>query len=73
MTVAELQNKLEGLDPRTYIVVNHEIDGEMYLLERTDASLATNSPRRHEDTRKAGFTFEKVGPATWLFVSTEEA
>jgi hypothetical protein len=73
MTVAELQKKLEGLDPKTYIVVNREIDGEMNLLEITDASLATGSPRRHEGTRKAGFTFEKGGPATWLFISTEEA
>jgi hypothetical protein len=30
-----LQKKLESLDPKTYIVVNHEIDREMNLLGNT--------------------------------------
>jgi hypothetical protein len=73
MTVAELQKKLDGLDPKTSIVVNHEVDTEMNLLEITDVALATGHPRRHENTRKAGFTFDKDGPATWLFINVDHA
>jgi hypothetical protein len=73
MTVGELQKKLDGLDPKTYVVVNHEIDCEMNLLEITDVALVTGYPRRHEDTRKAGFKFDDEGPATWLFLGVDHA
>ncbi|HTF69025.1 MAG TPA: hypothetical protein VK638_40730 [Edaphobacter sp.] len=73
MTVAELQKKLDGLDPTTFVVVNHEIDCEMNLLEITDIALVTGYPRRHEDTRKAGFKFDNEGPVKRLFISVEEA
>jgi hypothetical protein len=73
MTVAELQEKLVGLDPKTHIVVNHETDGEMELYVIGDVSLSKGHPRRDDGTGKTGFKFDKNGPATWLFISIEEA
>lgn len=73
MTVAELQKKLDGIDPKTHIVVSHETDDSMTFFEVTEASLSKGNPRRHEDTNRAGFTFDKNGSANWLFIQIEEA
>jgi hypothetical protein len=70
MTVAELQKKLTGLDPKTHIVVNHEAD----LFEITDdVGICAGEPFRHENTRKAGFRAIHNGPAKWLFIDIDHA
>jgi hypothetical protein len=73
MTVGELKDKLDRLNPKTHVVVNHETDGEMELYEVVDVSPAKGRPRRSENTRVAEFEFDDYGPVTWLFIATEKA
>ncbi len=72
MTVGELQKKLEGLEPKTHIVIYSDTEGETEFFEVSDASLSRGTPKRHADG-KVGFTFDHTGPATWFFLSIEEA
>jgi hypothetical protein len=73
MTVGELREKLDGLNPKIHVVVNHETDGEMELYEVADVSRAKGHPRRSGNTRVARFEFDDYGPTTWLFIATEKA
>ena len=68
MTVDELRKRLDGLDPKTHIVVYRENESGMDFFEISDLSLSTGDALRDEYTRKAGFKFDKDGPATWLFI-----
>jgi hypothetical protein len=63
MTVGELRAKLEGLDPKTQISVIRETDAGMEFFEVGDVAVHTGTPSRHQDTRKALFTFDGCGPA----------
>jgi hypothetical protein len=71
MTVGELRKRLQGMDPKTHVVVYRE-DREtdpMELFEVIDASLSTGSPTRVDPSGRTGFAFERNGSATWLFIS----
>jgi len=71
MTVAELRKKLEGIDPKTEIVIARETDLSLDLFDVGDVSIAVGTPRR-DAKGKARFKFEKDGPAHWLFIYAEE-
>jgi len=71
MTVAELVKKLNGLDPKTRIVISRETDTSLEFFEVGDISIGVGTPSR-EDDGKPRFKFEKDGPARWLFISAEE-
>jgi len=73
MTVGELLQKLDGVDRNDRVVVYFETGHPIKLYDVTDASLSTGDPHTDEHTGKAGFIFDKTGPATWLFISVEEA
>ncbi len=72
MNVKELRDKLSKLDDKTTVVVYWEREADSQYFEIDDVSLAKGTPRRHADG-KVGFTFEKEGPATWLFISISSA
>ena len=72
MTVGELQKHLEGIDPQTHVIVNHGKDEGMTLFEIHHVELVIGNSSRDPNTRKAGFTFDRSGPAEWLFVTIEE-
>jgi hypothetical protein len=73
MTVGELRNRLEGIDPKTDVAVYRETHEGTEFFDITDVSLSTGTPVRNEHTHKAGFRFESTGLATWLLISFEEA
>ena len=73
MTVKELRKKVEGLDPNTQVGVYRETEGKTEFYDVTDVALQNGNPIRNEESRKAGFTFDNKGPATWLFISIEES
>jgi hypothetical protein len=73
MTVGELRKKLEGIDPKTSAVIYRETDAGTEFFEISDVNPSAGTPIRNEDTGKAGFRFESAGPATWLFISIEDA
>jgi hypothetical protein len=73
MTVAELLKKLDGLDPKTHIVVNRETDAESKLFEITNIAICTGESFRDEKTHEARFRAIHNGPARWLFFDIEEA
>jgi hypothetical protein len=75
MTVGELQGQLQGMDPKAHVVAHREDreTDEMELFEVMDASLSTGTPTGDELSGRAGFTFERSGSATWLFISIEKA
>ncbi len=72
MTVGELQTRLKGLDPKTYVVVYREggKDGQFFDVE--DAVVSKGTARQHPDG-KLGFAFDGTGPATWLFINIDES
>jgi hypothetical protein len=71
MTVEELRNKLEGVDPQTKVVVHWEIDHASTYFDVSDLSLRQGTPSRVQGI--AGFTFGKDGSPAWLFIHVEEA
>jgi hypothetical protein len=73
MNVGELQQKLVGLDPSMNLAVYRESEAGTEFFEVSDVSPSQGRPIRHEATRKAGFKFDGTGPATWLFISIDEA
>ena len=73
MTVGELQKKLTGLDPKTYVMVSLETDRDTTYFEVNDVAIAKGQPSRDPDTHKGGFKFDRDGPTEWLFISIEEA
>lgn len=72
MTVEELRKKLERLEPKTEVVVYRETDDGTEFFGISDVSLHRGTPRRDEQTHKAGFTFANDGPSVWLFISIDE-
>lgn len=72
MTVGEIKRHLAKADDKMHVVVYYESpDGESSFYGVTDVSVTTGTPRRHPDGR-AGFTFDRNGPATWMFLSVAE-
>jgi hypothetical protein len=71
MTVAELNEKLEGLDPKTRIVISRETDASLDFFEVGDVSIGVGTASRSDDG-KPRFRFEKDGAARWLFIAAEE-
>ena len=71
MTVGELAKSLEGLDPKTYVVVIHEKDGNSEYLDIDHIVPGVGTPSRNR-AGKPGFKFEKDGPAKWLFITAVE-
>jgi len=67
MTVNELREKLSKIDEHTRVVVYVEDDRGIDLFEIEDVSTASSIPGRLEDG-KARFTFDRNGPAAWLFI-----
>ncbi len=72
MTVAELRDKLAGLDGKTNVVIYRETDSDTQFFEIADVSLSSGVPKR-DDAGRGGFTFEGSGPATCLFITVEPA
>ena len=75
MTVGELQEKIERLDPKTTVVAYWESDGKSgsEFFEIADVSLSTGTPMRDVRTGRTGFRLQNDGPAKWLFVQVERA
>jgi hypothetical protein len=71
MTVGELCKKLEGIDPRTEVVVQWEIDNAHTYFDVAAVSLRKGTPSRIEGI--AGFAFGGDGSPAWLFIDVEEA
>jgi len=71
MTVEELRRKLEGIDPKTQIVLARETYASLDFFEVGDVSIGVGTPSR-DAKGKPRFTFEKDGPAHWLFIYAEE-
>jgi len=71
MTVAELKKKLDGIEPKTRIVISRETDMSLEFFEVGEVSIGVGTPSRDDDG-KPGFKFEKDGPARWLFIAAEE-
>jgi hypothetical protein len=72
MTVGEFKAKLENLDPKTHVCVIHESEDGMDIFGVGDVAVHKGTPKRHPDTRKALFSFDGLGPESWLFISTED-
>jgi hypothetical protein len=72
MNVGELRKKLEGIDPKTYILIARQTDEGTNFFAVGDVSLATGTPSRDERTRQPRFKLDRNGPATWLFIDAEE-
>lgn len=68
MTVKELQAKLSQYPADTKVVVHWEDGRPHQCFGIDDLSVHTGTPRRDSGGR-AGFTSEKGGPATWLFMN----
>jgi len=73
MTVGELKAKLENLDPKTQVCIIRESEDGLDIFEVGDVAVHKGTPKRYPDTRKALFSFDGIGPASWLFISTQEA
>jgi len=71
MTVEELRQKLEGIDPRTEVVAQWRVDNEPTYFDVWDASLQKATFSRLEGI--AEFTFGGDGSPAWLFIHIEEA
>jgi hypothetical protein len=72
MEVGELRKKLEGLDPKTQIMIARETDTGVNFFGVGDVSLATGTPRRDDRTGGLSFTRDQNGLATWLFIGAED-
>ncbi len=69
MTVGELREQLSKFPDDTNVVVLWEDeDTEQHLFGIDGIALQSGTPCR-DSRQKAGFTYEKGGPATWLFIS----
>jgi hypothetical protein len=73
VTVEDLRKKLEGIDPKTHVVVYRETDNATDFFEIDHISLSKGKPYRDKVTRKAGFTFDQDGLVEWLFITVEDA
>jgi hypothetical protein len=71
MTVAELAKKLEGLDPKMYVAVIHERDGESDFLDVDHVAPGVGTSFRN-DAGKPGFRFDKDGLVKGLFITAVE-
>ncbi len=71
MTVAELAKSLEGLDPRMYVAVIHENEGNSEFLHIDHVAPGVGTPVRN-NADKPGFKFDKDGPEKWLFITAVE-
>ena len=71
MTVEELRQKLEGIDPRTEVVAQWRVDNEPTYFDVWDASLQKATLSRLEGI--VGFTFGGDGSPAWLFLHVGEA
>ena len=71
MTVGDLKKKLEGIAPKTRIVISRETNASLDFFEVGDVSIGVGTPSRDDDG-KPRFKFEKDGPARWLFIAAEE-
>jgi hypothetical protein len=71
MTVAELREVIDGLDPDTYVVVYRENERGTFFYNVAHASVSSGEPRR-DATGRVGFQFYEGGHARWLFISIEE-
>jgi hypothetical protein len=71
MRVGELRKPIQGMRPKTHVVVYREDrkTDQMELFDAIDASLSTGNPTRVELSGRRGLAFERNGPATWLFIS----
>jgi hypothetical protein len=69
MTVGKLREQLSQFPADTNVVVLWE-DEEMqqHLFGVDHIALHSGTPMR-DSKHRAGFRFEKAGPATWLFIS----
>jgi hypothetical protein len=72
MTVKELRDRLSKFDDKTSVVVYAEDETVHQFFEVDDISIATGSPCRLENGR-AGFSFTKDGPVSWLFITVTAA
>jgi hypothetical protein len=69
MTVQKLREQLSRFPDDTNVVVLWEDEEmEQHLFGIDHIALQSGTPRRDSEQR-AGFTFEKDGPSTWLFIS----
>jgi hypothetical protein len=73
MTVGELKKKLAAMDDKTPVTVSLDTEEGIDLFEIDEVAIHIGDPRRHPDTRKAGFRFSGDGPAKWAFISIVEA
>ena len=69
MTVGELRNRLEGMDPTVNVVVLRETGSDSEWYEVMDVSLQKGESSLKGE--KISFTYG-AGPETWLFISVEE-
>lgn len=72
MTVRELREKLSEVDDKTKVVVYAEDEATNRLFEIDEVSICTGTPGR-DQAGKAGFSFGKDGPASWLFIAVTAA
>jgi hypothetical protein len=71
MTVAELAKSLEGLDPKMYVAVVHENEGNSEFLHIGHVAPGFGTPVRSK-AGKPGFMFGKDGPEEWLFITAAQ-
>ena len=68
MTVNDLRAKLANLDGRQKVVVYWEDENETHFWGIDDISVERGTPKRLGND-KPGFTFDRKGPAEWVFIA----
>jgi hypothetical protein len=71
MTVGELREKLEGIDPKIKVLVNREQNHDSNFYDIGDASLSKGAASRFDG--KIRIMFDADGPDRLFLISTEEA
>jgi len=72
MNVEELRKKLDGVDPKTHVLIARQTNSDVNFCGVGDVSLATGTPSRDERTGQPRFKLDRNGPATWLLIDAED-